>query len=136
VTIDAHFAVHRVIEAHEQLQQRRFAGSSRANQRERLARFGLEAHVLQHEALGLPVLHICVAEVDVVVLDVARWVLELDGVLDLRNLGGISISPKIRSQEALAFSYWSTMFDTCESGVTNRWVMNRNVMNSPAWRVP
>ncbi len=44
---------------------------------------------------------------------------------------GMSIRPKTRSAEAFAFSYWSTMFETSASGVTNRWVRKRKTTKSP-----
>ena len=42
----------------------------------------------------------------------------------------------MRSALTFAFWVWSTMFDTSASGVTNRWVMNRNVTNVPTVSVP
>ena len=65
VAVDEHLAVERVVEAGEQLGDRRLPRAGGADQRERLALGDREVDVLEHERVG------CVTERDVLERDLA-----------------------------------------------------------------
>ena len=119
-----------LVEAHEQVDERRLAGAGRADDRDRLARLGVEVEVLDERRVGL------VAE---------RDVLEGDRPVDVRQLArrrvsgtssASSSSSKTRSAEATADWRTFAMLAVWMIGIVNWREYWMNAWTSPSDIVP